>query len=575
MRIATSRTSGLIDVVRTGLVGIGPDRRLLGGVCALALVVGVLETIVVYLVARLGLSLQGSETEILLGGGPLPTIIVSLGQGVILAGGVLALTAALSYPLARLAAEVSRRTLIRQRGQLIHRYLSAEWNYRSSTREGFLQDLMGDYANRSEKVVDVICTVIVSASGMLAIGLGALLVAPAAALVATAGVLAVGFLLRPLAVRLKDVSTEWLTENQKLMSRMAQTTRVSAEVMAFDVAPMVEEGSRSEIENSAASTADLRTFARLTPALFLYGAFGLVLVVIGTVNSIGSVNLNAVGPLILLLVRALGYGKQMQTAIQAGIEYAPSIRAIEEALNTFDEHRASRGSINVSEVDTIRFQAVGFEYSPGQSVLRDVSFDIVPGDAIAVVGPSGGGKTTLTQLLVRLRQPTQGRVVMGTDDIRDIDRSSWARLIAYVPQDNQLIHASFADNIRFYRSWLSDADVRAAAKAAHLHDEIAALPDGYDTVVGYGVRDLSGGQRQRLGIARALVARPQMLVLDEPTSALDQRSEQLIRQVLLELKGKVTFLIVAHRPATMEICNRIIRIDGGSSHEIEAPVRAV
>lgn len=575
MSVGTRRRSGFLHVVRAGLVAIGPNRALLGAVSALALLVGVLETAVVYLVARLGLSIQDTQKEIELGGGPLPSVVLSLGEGVAVTAIVLVTTVALSYPFARLAAELSRRTLIRQRGELIHAYLTAGWDYRSRSREGYLQDLMGDYANRSEKVVDVISTIVAATSGMLAIGAGALLVAPAAAAIATLGVGAVGVLLRPVTVRLKDVSNAWLVENQRLTSRMAQTARLSAEISAFNVGPMVEDGARAEIANSAAKTADLRAFGRLTPLLFLYGAFGLVLIVISLVNVSGSVDFTAVGPLILLLVRALGYGKQLQTAVQAGIEYAPSINALETAIRSLVEHQASDGTVHVSSIATIRFNGVGFSHTPTQPVLRDLNFDILPGDAIAVIGPSGGGKTTLVQLLLRLRQPTTGSITMGSLEISEIDTASWAQLVALVPQDNQLIRATVADNIRFYRTDVSESALIGAAKAAHLHDEIVALPHGYGTEIGQGARDLSGGQRQRLGIARALVGSPQFLVLDEPTSALDGHSEKLIRQALLELRGRVTMLLVAHREATMEICNRVIRIDDGRAQEIDANTRVL
>lgn len=567
MRVG-SRSSGFFHVARAGLIAVGPNRKRLGAVSLLALALGVLETTVVYLVARLGLSLQGASQRIELGGGPLPTMTVSLGEGILIAAAVLIVTVGLSYPVARMAAELSRETLLRQRGELMHRYLCAGWDYRSGDREGHLQDLMGDYAARSEKLVDVISTVVVSTSGMLAIGVAALLIAPVAAVVATVGIAVVGVASRPLTRRLKNVSNAWLAEHKKLTSRMAETARVSGEAMAFDVGPVIEQGARVEIAENARLTAELRMFGRLTPLLFLYGAFGLVLLVLGIGNLGGPVDVAAVGPLILLLVRALGYGKQLQTAVQTGIEYAPSVYELEDAIAVLDEHRAPRGSLQVSGIGPIDVEDVGFAYLPGQPVLRDVCFHIAPGDAVAVVGPSGGGKTTLTQLLLRLRQPTTGRIVVGTVDINDIDRATWAELVAFVPQDNQLIHATVADNIRFYRPHLTDSDIEEAARSAHLYDEIAALPQGFDTFIGQGSRGLSGGQRQRLGIARALVGHPEFLVLDEPTSALDQRSEQLIRQVLLELKDAVTMLVVAHRPATMEICDRIIRIDGGVAEEM-------
>jgi ABC-type bacteriocin/lantibiotic exporter with double-glycine peptidase domain len=208
---------------------------------------------------------------------------------------------------------------------------------------------------------------------------------------------------------------------------------------------------------------------------------------------------------------------------------------------------------------------VAFEYVAGRPVLSGVSFEVVRGEAIGIVGPSGGGKTTLTEILLKLRQPTAGRVVVNGGDLQHITPDSWARLVALVPQGNELILGTIFENIRFYRDGFSDSDIVQAATAAHLHDEISELPSGYETMVGPGARNMSGGQRQRLGIARALLGRPELLILDEPTSALDHNSEELIRQTLAELKqkGESTLLLVAHRPATLDVCNRFLMVEGG------------
>jgi ABC-type bacteriocin/lantibiotic exporter with double-glycine peptidase domain len=185
-----------------------------------------------------------------------------------------------------------------------------------------------------------------------------------------------------------------------------------------------------------------------------------------------------------------------------------------------------------------------------------------------VVGASGSGKSTLSALLLRLRAPTAGTILAGDVALADVAPAAWARLAAYVPQDSRLIRSSVADNIRFFRAGFSDDDVRAAARAAHLEDEILALPDGYATEIGPGARDLSGGQRQRLAIARALLQHPSLLVLDEPTSALDAHSEQLIGRTLAELKGGTTIVLIAHRPATLELCDRIVEVAGGTVREL-------
>jgi ATP-binding cassette subfamily B protein len=187
-----------------------------------------------------------------------------------------------------------------------------------------------------------------------------------------------------------------------------------------------------------------------------------------------------------------------------------------------------------------------------------------------VVGPSGEGKSTLCAILLGLRQPTRGTITTGGVAIGDIAPATWGHIAAYVPQDCKLLTATVTDNIRFFRDQYGDAEVEEAARAAHIHDEILKLPDGYDTVIGTGVRGLSGGQRQRLVIARALIGKPQLLVLDEPSSALDQRSESLIALTLAELKGSTTMVLVTHRPATLDICDHVWRLESGGL--VEMPI---
>ena len=183
------------------------------------------------------------------------------------------------------------------------------------------------------------------------------------------------------------------------------------------------------------------------------------------------------------------------------------------------------------------------------------------------MGPSGSGKSTLVQLLLRLRPPEVGRYLVNGLDAARYTPDSFARHFAYVPQDNKLVYGSVADNIRFHRAGYSDEDVIAAARRAHIHDDIVKMPDGYDTMVGPGGADLSGGQRQRVGMARGLLSDPAVLILDEPTSALDLRSESLVQDSLAELHGSVTLILIAHRMTTLSICDRLLVLREG---ELEA-----
>ncbi len=214
---------------------------------------------------------------------------------------------------------------------------------------------------------------------------------------------------------------------------------------------------------------------------------------------------------------------------------------------------------------------MSFSYLPGVPVLRDVSFSIEPSEIIGVVGPSGGGKSTLVQLLLGLRQPAEGLITAGGRDIRDLSPDEWARKITFVPQEPRLIAGTVADNIRFFRNDVTDDEIERAAKLAFIHDEIAGHADGYARRLGGPDARLSGGQQQRLCIARALVEKPDVLILDEPTSALDVRSEHLIRSTLLGLKDRMTVIVIAHRLSTLDICERIMVIQDGQVVGFDTP----
>ncbi len=168
---------------------------------------------------------------------------------------------------------------------------------------------------------------------------------------------------------------------------------------------------------------------------------------------------------------------------------------------------------------------------------------------------------TLVQLLLQLRTPDDGRYLVNGNPVQQFVRDDWHKLVAYVPQEPRLLHASATENIRFFRD-LDDEAVERAARLARIHDDIVSWSDGYETIIGPRADAVSGGQQQRICLARAL-ARAQVLVLDEPTSALDPQSEALIQESLVALKGGLTLFIIAHRMSTLNTCSRVMVILGG------------
>ncbi len=222
----------------------------------------------------------------------------------------------------------------------------------------------------------------------------------------------------------------------------------------------------------------------------------------------------------------------------------------------------------------IEFQGVSFGYSADRAVLSDVSFAAPAATRVGIAGPTGAGKTTLMGLLLRLHDPTAGRILLDGIDLRDYKIADLRRQYAMVLQDPVLFSTSVGENIAYARPDAGHDEIIAAAKAANAHDFIRRLPQGYDTPVGERGMTLSGGERQRVSLARAFLRDAPILILDEPTSAVDVRSEALIMEAIERLmRGRTTF-IVAHRLSTLEHCDLRIEIEGGRLATVRTPARA-
>ncbi|WP_330341456.1 ABC transporter ATP-binding protein [Streptomyces sp. NBC_00557] len=223
----------------------------------------------------------------------------------------------------------------------------------------------------------------------------------------------------------------------------------------------------------------------------------------------------------------------------------------------------------------VRFENVEFRYDNGDTarpVLDGIDITVPAGGSLAVVGPTGAGKSTLGYLVPRLYDVTGGRVTLDGVDVRDLDFGTLARAVGVVSQETYLFHASVADNLRFAKPDATDEELRAAARAAQIHGHIAALPDGYDTVVGERGHRFSGGEKQRLAIARTILRDPPVLILDEATSALDTRTEAAVQEAIDALSADRTTITIAHRLSTIRSADQIVVLESGrvaerGSHE--------
>jgi len=244
-----------------------------------------------------------------------------------------------------------------------------------------------------------------------------------------------------------------------------------------------------------------------------------------------------------------------------------SLAGAERAVMILDAPRKVKDKEDAKDLGRakgeITFEHVSFSYDTGDQILDDISFNVKPGTMVALVGPTGVGKTTLTQLISRFYEPTEGRVLVDGQDIQDVTVESLRRNISPVFQDTFLFNGTIEENISYAKPGATHAEIEEAAKAAFIHDDIMAMPGQYQTQVGErGVR-LSGGQKQRIAIARAILRRSPIIILDEATASVDVETEREIQRAINGIAGTRTIVAIAHRLSTIRNADRILAIEGG------------
>ena len=315
----------------------------------------------------------------------------------------------------------------------------------------------------------------------------------------------------------------------------------------------------------------IRTWSIFFPALHFISAAGGALVLGFGARLVVNERLT-LGTLVAFLSYVVSFYEPLRRLTQVDNTFQQAIAAGErifELLDTRSDIQDEPGAVYLEEIEgDVVFDSVHFRYGEGDKVLKDVSFHIAPGEMVALVGPSGAGKTSIANLLCRFYDPERGQVLVDGHDLREVQVQSLRQHVAVVLQDTFLFNTTVRDNLRYGNPEASEKEMIAAATAAYAHRFIQELPEGYETEIGErGVR-LSGGQKQRLALARAILADPRILILDEATSSVDAEAEYLIQQALDEVLQGRTALVIAHRLSTVRDADRIIALEDGHIREV-------
>ncbi len=471
-----------------------------------------------------------------------------------------------------LRARIEANFMYTESSGLIRSMLSASWSFLVHKKAGYLQNTSYWDVRQSVGLLDALVQIIQSGTGVVIYLVVAFSISPTiTGITLVAGIILVS-ILRTVVNRTMLIGKEYsVVEKQFSHSLIEHVTGLKSI-------------KSSGVEHVAAET-DVSLLDRMrhmfiastliqTIGTSLIQPFGLIFVVVlfSIAYLLPGFNLAAFAATIYLIQKIFTYLQSTQSAVQAAaglVPFVDNIAFFKSEMRTDSLQPSGHRSFIFEQ--SLDFDDVSLMYSSGTQALSDISFSIPRGSLLGIVGKSGGGKTSLADVILRLFKPTGGQVLLDGVPIDEVRIGEWRTHVGYVSQDVFLMNASIRDNIRFYDANVTDEAIIRAAKQAYIYDHIIGLEHGFDTMIGDRGVMLSGGQRQRIVLARALARDPSLLILDEATSSLDSESELAIKRAIEEMHGRVTLIIIAHRMATVLEADDILVIKEGKIDEHGAP----
>lgn len=457
--------------------------------------------------------------------------------------------------------------------EVLRRTLSASWPFLLRQKIGTMHNTLVRDVQNTGALLGVIAQIVQSFTGFLMYLIVAINISATITLYTLGGGVIILLVVRPLIQKTRNIGEKVSLVEKQFAQFLSEHIIGMKSIKAAGATRAALTDGVAHIQILRELSIKLAFVRSVSSSLFQPFSIILVVVLFLLTYYTPGFNIISFAAALYLIQKIFTYLESGQNALLALSELLPYAQNVVSFKELLSQHREQtmQGTKPFRLQDSLRFDHISFSYEGSKPILSDVTFSIPHGKTVGLIGPSGAGKTSIADIALRLFLPSEGKLLLDGAPASEIDINEWRQHVGYVAQDVFLFNGTLEENIRFYRSELSQEEIIHAAKQANIYDFIEKLPDGFKTKVGDRGVMLSGGQRQRVALARALAHKPELLILDEATSALDSASEKLIQQSIRALHGSVTVLIIAHRLSTIEHVDRLFVLDHGKISEEGTP----
>ncbi len=458
------------------------------------------------------------------------------------------------------------------RNELLRLTFTAQWPFLAAQKVGHLDQMLTTEVSGASSILYYLSSVLIATANLVVYSILVFNLSSQVALFALISGTVIFLIFNPL-LRITKAAASTLVDETKKLAHFASEHLIGAKVIkAMNLEERALERGASVLDTMR------RVYMRLA---FLKNVTGTTIQLVGILFIVGlfvflyktaAFQLASFAVVVYALNRIFSNIQSVQITLNTVSAQVPNLASLSRYFGAARaHHEATNGSEPFRFERNIAFSDLNFEYRQGEPALHQVSFSLKKGELLGLIGPSGAGKTTIVDLLLRLIEPKSGTIEIDGRDISTISLKEWRGNLGYVPQEVFLLNGTIEENIRFYDATLHEEDIVRAARAANILDFIESQPAKWETQVGERGLALSGGERQRIALARALASNPPILILDEATSALDHESEALIQKAILNLRGRTAVLIIAHRLSTVANADAIIVLEKGRVVEQGSP----